>query len=85
MIFVSTGKLCSANIEEYITEEEGLDVISDSHSLDNLPISSVNWIKTMVRRNTQVGPEGIVLYFILLFCGLMSFLVHMRRGMEADR
>lgn len=53
------GKLCSAQMREYVHEEEDMDAFSDSRSVDLLAHNSVSWLRNVVRRNTQVAPEGM--------------------------
>lgn len=45
--------------QQYIDEEEDLDVNADSRSVD---IGNHGWMR---RRNTQVAPEGIACFCII--------------------
>ncbi|XP_070555789.1 serine/threonine-protein phosphatase 6 regulatory ankyrin repeat subunit B-like isoform X2 [Ptychodera flava] len=56
--FKHKGKICSSQAREYINEEEELDAVSDSRSVDLLAHSTAQWLRSVVRRNTQVAPEG---------------------------
>lgn len=51
------GKICSAGARDLINDEEELDALSDAKSVDMFGQSS-NWLRNVVRRNTQVAPEG---------------------------
>ena len=80
------GKICSKNARRYINEEEELDNISDSRSMDILANSSSTWIRNVVHRNTQVAPEGnffkilhnaliqseVMILFVLRFYGTVN-------------
>ncbi|XP_050400941.2 ankyrin-1 [Patella vulgata] len=57
VIYKHRGKLCSGHAQEYINDEED-DALSDSRSVDLLAQSSANWLRNVVRRNTQVAPDG---------------------------
>ena len=51
-----------------INEEEELDALSDSRSVDMFGHSS-NWLRNVVRRNTQVAPDGkfkLTLFFTIV-------------------
>nr|XP_014353437.1 PREDICTED: ankyrin-1-like [Latimeria chalumnae] len=52
------GKLCSTNGRGLMHEEEDLDRISDTRSIDLLAHTSVGWIQTSAKRSTKVSPEG---------------------------
>ncbi|XP_033736705.1 serine/threonine-protein phosphatase 6 regulatory ankyrin repeat subunit A-like isoform X2 [Pecten maximus] len=52
------GKLCNGQSQDYVHEDEDLDNVSDSRSVDLLAHNSVSWLRNVVRRNTQVAPEG---------------------------
>ncbi|XP_063968080.1 serine/threonine-protein phosphatase 6 regulatory ankyrin repeat subunit B-like isoform X1 [Lytechinus pictus] len=54
--FKHKGKICSAQVRDLINEEEELDALSDSKSVDMFGHSS-HWLRNVVRRNTQVAPE----------------------------
>ncbi|XP_074641301.1 uncharacterized protein LOC141899048 [Tubulanus polymorphus] len=56
------GKVCGAQAQEYINEEEVLDAQSDSRSVDLLAHTSVTWLRNVMRRGTQVAPEGDFLH-----------------------
>uniref|UniRef100_A0ABM0LU22 Uncharacterized protein LOC100376500 n=1 Tax=Saccoglossus kowalevskii TaxID=10224 RepID=A0ABM0LU22_SACKO len=56
--FKHKGKICSNQAREFINEEEELDAVSDSRSVDLLAHSTAQWLRSVVRRNTQVAPEG---------------------------
>ncbi|KAK3576172.1 hypothetical protein CHS0354_016979 [Potamilus streckersoni] len=51
------SKLCSVHAQAYMHDEDDVDALSDSRSLDLLAQSSAQWIRN-VRRNTQVMPDG---------------------------
>lgn len=53
-----TGKVCTAQAHDYVNEEDDNDAFSDSRSVDLLAHNSVGWLRNVVRRNTQVAPEG---------------------------
>nr|XP_006811855.1 PREDICTED: uncharacterized protein LOC102801261 [Saccoglossus kowalevskii] len=55
---VTYCKICSNQAREFINEEEELDAVSDSRSVDLLAHSTAQWLRSVVRRNTQVAPEG---------------------------
>ncbi|XP_071508793.1 uncharacterized protein [Diadema antillarum] len=57
MAFKHKGKICSAQARELINEQEELDALSDSRSVDMFGHSS-SWLRNVVRRNTQVAPEA---------------------------
>ena len=50
--------------QQYVDEEEDLDDAADSRSMDMLTSrghggeSNVAWLRNVVRRNTQVAPDG---------------------------
>ena len=50
--------------QQYVDEEEDLDDAADSRSMDMLTArghggeSNVAWLSNVVRRNTQVAPDG---------------------------
>lgn len=50
------GKICSADARDLMCEEEDMEGLSDSRSLDMLAHSSVSWMRG--NRRTQVIPEG---------------------------
>ncbi|XP_006635908.3 transient receptor potential cation channel, subfamily N, member 1 [Lepisosteus oculatus] len=50
------GKVCSSEGRDLMTEEEDLDAVSDTHSLDLLARTSVGWMRT--NRRSQISPEG---------------------------
>ncbi len=56
--YIYAGKVCSTHASEYINEEEDLDANADARSVDLLSHSGANWLRNVVRRNTQVAPEG---------------------------
>jgi hypothetical protein len=41
-------------------EDDDWETFSDSRSVDMLAQTSVHWLRNVVRRNTQVAPEGIL-------------------------
>ncbi|XP_071807493.1 uncharacterized protein [Asterias amurensis] len=49
------GKVCSAQARDYINDNEE-DAASDARSID--PFGQGNWLRNVVRRNTQVAPDG---------------------------
>uniref|UniRef100_A0A4W3GDN1 Serine/threonine-protein phosphatase 6 regulatory ankyrin repeat subunit C-like n=1 Tax=Callorhinchus milii TaxID=7868 RepID=A0A4W3GDN1_CALMI len=51
------GKLCSTEGRDLMNEDDGLDAISDTHSIDMLAHTSVGWIRN-TSKTTQVSPEG---------------------------
>ena len=53
-----TGKACSKNAGRYISEEEELDTISDTRSMDILANSSSMWMRNVAKRHAQVAPDG---------------------------
>ncbi|CAH1774233.1 unnamed protein product [Owenia fusiformis] len=53
------GKLFSGHASEYMAEEEDMDTFSDNKSVDiHAAHSGANWLRNVVRRATQVAPEG---------------------------
>ncbi|XP_012688345.1 transient receptor potential cation channel, subfamily N, member 1 [Clupea harengus] len=50
------GKICSAEARDLMCEEEDVEGLSDTRSLDTLAHSSVSWMRG--NRRTQVIPEG---------------------------
>ena len=61
-----SGKVCTMTAQQYVDEEEDLDDAADS-SVDMLTArghggeSNVTWLRNVVRRNTQVAPDGKLL------------------------
>ncbi|XP_029443072.1 serine/threonine-protein phosphatase 6 regulatory ankyrin repeat subunit A-like [Rhinatrema bivittatum] len=53
------GKLCSTRGQDLMHEEEDVDGVSDSRSIDLLAHTSVGWIRANTKRTTQVSPEGV--------------------------
>ncbi|RXM29339.1 Ankyrin-1 [Acipenser ruthenus] len=56
MLFKHDGKICSSDGRDLMTEEQELDVYTDTRSLDMLAHTSVDWIRTTNKR-TQISPE----------------------------
>jgi hypothetical protein len=52
-----TGKVCNVQADDYVSDEDEMDGFSDSRSVDLLAHNS-GWLKSVVRRNTQVAPDG---------------------------
>ncbi|XP_022089542.1 serine/threonine-protein phosphatase 6 regulatory ankyrin repeat subunit B-like isoform X2 [Acanthaster planci] len=50
-------KVCSAQARDYINENEEMDAISDARSIDIFG-HHTHWLRNVVRRNTQVAPDG---------------------------
>ncbi|XP_066571914.1 transient receptor potential cation channel, subfamily N, member 1 [Amia ocellicauda] len=50
------GKICSSEGRELMTNEEDLEAISDTRSLDLLAHTSVGWMRT--NKRSQISPEG---------------------------
>ena len=44
--------------QQYVDEEEGLDVHSDARSMDMMGGTNQGWLRNVMRRNTQVSPDG---------------------------
>ncbi|KAK6491297.1 transient receptor potential cation channel [Huso huso] len=57
MLFKHDGKICSSDGRDLMTEEQELDVYTDTRSLDMLAHTSVDWMRTTNKR-TQISPEG---------------------------
>lgn len=55
------GKLCSTGGRGLIHEEEDVDIVSDTRSIDMLAHTSGAWIRAPAKRRTQVTPEGTFL------------------------
>lgn len=51
------GKLCNVHADDYVSDDDDIDAFSDSRSVDLLAHNS-GWLKSVVRRNTQVAPDG---------------------------
>ncbi|XP_067887442.1 transient receptor potential cation channel, subfamily N, member 1 isoform X6 [Heterodontus francisci] len=58
MLCKHRGKLCSTEGRELMNEEDDLDTISDTRSIDMLAHTSVGWIRNTSKRTPQVSPEG---------------------------
>lgn len=56
-IYKHKGKLCNVHADEYISDDDDIDAFSDSRSVDLLA-HNAGWLKNVVRRNTQVAPDG---------------------------
>ncbi|XP_069477814.1 serine/threonine-protein phosphatase 6 regulatory ankyrin repeat subunit B-like isoform X2 [Ambystoma mexicanum] len=52
------GKLCSTGGRDLINEEEDVDAVSDTRSIDLLAHTAGAWIRAPVKRVSQVAPEG---------------------------
>ncbi|KAJ8033227.1 Ankyrin-1 [Holothuria leucospilota] len=50
------GKLCTPQARSFISEEEELDTLADSMSVDFT--NNTGWLRVMARRNTQIHPDG---------------------------
>lgn len=50
-----SGKLCSAQVQAYIHEDDNLDAMSDTKSMDILANSSAAWLKNIRRRSGDVS------------------------------
>ncbi|MGH0158275.1 UNVERIFIED_CONTAM: hypothetical protein FKN15_040052 [Acipenser sinensis] len=57
MLFKHDGKICFSDGRDLMTEEQELDVYTDTRSLDMLAHTSVGWMRTTNKR-TQISPEG---------------------------
>ncbi|XP_060558275.1 uncharacterized protein LOC132718575 [Ruditapes philippinarum] len=54
------GKLCSAQAQAYINEEDDIDALSDTRSMDILANSSAVWLQTIRRRRSaKITPDGV--------------------------
>ncbi|XP_030045854.1 serine/threonine-protein phosphatase 6 regulatory ankyrin repeat subunit B-like [Microcaecilia unicolor] len=60
------GKLCTTRGQDLMNEEENMDGVSDTRSVDLLAPTSMGWIRTTTKRSTQVSPKGSLLFFNLL-------------------
>ncbi|XP_043543760.1 transient receptor potential cation channel, subfamily N, member 1 [Chiloscyllium plagiosum] len=60
MLCKHRGKLCSTEGRELMNEEDDLETISDTHSIDMLAHTSVGWIRNPSKRTTQISPEGFL-------------------------
>nr|XP_033785571.1 serine/threonine-protein phosphatase 6 regulatory ankyrin repeat subunit A-like [Geotrypetes seraphini] len=52
------GKLCSSRGQDLTNEEEDMDGVSDTHSIDLMAHTSMGWIRATAKSSTQVSPEG---------------------------
>ncbi|GCC25901.1 hypothetical protein chiPu_0004313 [Chiloscyllium punctatum] len=82
MLCKHRGKLCSTEGRELMNEEDDLETISDTHSIDMLAHTSVGWIRNPSKRTTQISPEGT---FIIVVPMLGTSFQGIEKGPDCDR
>ena len=73
LLSIFTGKVCTAEGQQFVNEEEGLDGAALATGTSENIHASHGFLRGL--RNTQVSPEGMILSLVLFPCVVFLLLM----------